>query len=365
MDLFPNLSKVYTHERMRAGEAQRLAEFIAFGPIIFQVSRLMIKFGIFGLLRDSDNGMTVDEIAVETKLSTYAVKVLLEASLSIGTVLVEQETERFRLSKAGWFLLTDKAIRVDVDFNHDVNYEGMFHLEEAIMEGRPAGLKHFGDWPTIYEGLSQLPGNVQDSWFAFDHFYSDGAFEQALPIVFAGKPRTLLDVGGNTGRWALKCVDYDKDIEVTVMDLPQQLVMMRRHTENEPGADRIGSYAINLLDEKAKFPVGKQYDAIWMSQFLDCFGEKEIVSILSRATEVMSSQSRLYIMETFWNRQRYESAALCLTLTSVYFTAMANGNSKMYNSDDMARLVAQAGLEVEAIHDYLGMGHSIMVCKLK
>ena len=46
MDLFPNLSKVYTHERMRAGEAQRLAEFIAFGPIIFQVSRLMIKFGI-------------------------------------------------------------------------------------------------------------------------------------------------------------------------------------------------------------------------------------------------------------------------------------------------------------------------------
>ena len=156
----------------------------------------------------------------------------------------------------------------------------------------------------------------------------------------------------------------NKDIEVTVMDLPQQLVMMRRHTENEPGADRIGGYAINLLDEKATFPAGKQYDAIWMSQFLDCFGEKEIVSILSRATEVMSSRSRLYIMETFWNRQRYESAALCLTLTSVYFTAMANGNSKMYNSDDMARLVAQAGLEVEDIHDYLGMGHSIMVCKL-
>jgi hypothetical protein len=29
----------------------------------------------------------------------------------------------------------------------------------------------------------------------------------------------------------------------------------------------------------------------------------------------------------------------------------------------MERLVKQAGLEVETIHDNLGQGHSIMVCK--
>ena len=54
-----------------------------------------------------------------------------------------------------------------------------------------------------------------------------------------------------------------------------------------------------------------------------------------------------------------------LTLTSIYFTALANGNSKMYHSDDMARLVAEAGLEVEELHDNLGLGHSIMVCRKK
>jgi hypothetical protein len=70
-------------------------------------------------------------------------------------------------------------------------------------------------------------------------------------------------------------------------------------------------------------------------------------------------------METFWDRQKYEPASFCLTMTSLYFTVMANGNSKMYHSDDMTRLVERAGLAVEEIHDGLGQGHSIMICKRK
>lgn len=363
MNLSPALEKAYTQEKLSAREAQRLAEWIAFGPIVFQASRLMVKFGILDLLRDSDSGMTQAEVVEATHLSPYAVKVLLEASLCIGTVLLDSEThERFQLSKTGWFLLTDPATKVNMDFNHDVNYEGWFRLEEALKEGRPAGLEHFGNWPTVYEGLSQLPPQVQKSWFGFDHFYSDSSFDQALEIVFGYKPRTLLDVGGNTGRWALRCVDYNDDVRVTIMDLPQQLEMMRKFVDGKKGADRIDGFGGNLLDDNTLMPTDRHFDAIWMSQFLDCFGEDEIVSILKRATSIMDKESRLYIMETFWDRQRFEPAAFCLTMTSLYFTAIANGNSKMYHSEDMERLVNRAGLRVEHIHDNLGQGHSIMVC---
>ena len=375
MNLIPALEKAYTEENLSAREAQAKAEWIAWAPIVFQASRLMVKLGIFDLLRDSDNGMTIAEVASKTGLSVYAVKVLMEASLSIGTVLLvnREEGERFTLSKTGWFLLTDTCTRVNMDFNHDVNYEGMFHLEEALRESRPAGLKHFGDWPTIYEGLSSLPEQVQKSWFGFDHFYSDGSFEQALKVVFppeqssraesGQKPRRLLDVGGNTGRWALRCVGYDPDVEVTVMDLPQQLKLMKEQTAGKPGADRIDGYATDLLNQENPFPTDRHYDVIWMSQFLDCFGEEEIQSILERAAKIMDETNRLYIMETLWDRQRYETAAFCLTMTSLYFTAMANGNSKMYNTDDLTRVIRQAGLEVEKIHDGLGLGHSILVVK--
>lgn len=371
MNLFPDLQKRYTQEQLSAREAQRLAEFIAWGPVIFQASRLMIKFGILDLLRDNADGMTEDEIVSalqesDFKLSRYAVKCLLEASLSIGIVLIDQDTDRYSLSKTGWFLLTDQATRVNIDFNHDVNYEGMFRLEESLLEGRPAGLEHFGNWPTIYEGLSSLPKQVQDSWFGFDHFYSDASFAQALEIVFRQHDtHSLYDVGGNTGKWALQCVGYSQDVQVTVLDLPQQISLMQANTEGKPGAERIKGYGINLLDQNAQFPQRDGgLDAIWMSQFLDCFSEQQIVSILQRARSAMTGRTRLYIMETLWDRQKYEPAALCLTLTSLYFTAMANGNSKMYHSQDMERCIRSAGLEIEEIHDGLGQGHTILVCRI-
>lgn len=367
MKLFPELSKKYTEEHLSAREAQRLAEFIAWGPAVFQASRLMIKFGILDMLRDSEGGLTLNEITEKTGLSEYAVKCLLEASLCIGTILVDTDTDKYTISKTGWFLLNDPATRVNIDFNHDVNYEGWFRLEESLKEGKPVGLKPFGDWPTIYEGLSSLPEEVQKSWFGFDHFYSDSSFPEALEIVFRRyTTRTLYDVGGNTGKWALQCVSYDKDVNVTILDLPQQIEMMKENIKDREGSDRIKGYGINLLDSKVSFPQCPDgLDAIWMSQFLDCFSEDEIVSILTRAKAAMTGDTRLFIMETLWDRQRFEPAAFCLTMTSLYFAAMANGNSKMYHSEDMIKLIDRAGLVVEDIYDGLGQGHSIIVCRLK
>ena len=365
MNLSPALKKRYTAEQLSARDAQRLAEFIAWGPVVFQASRLMVKWGILDLLRDADNGLTRQEICQQTGLSDYAVKCLTEASLCIGTILVDPETDRFTLSKTGWFLLNDSATRVNIDFNHDVNYEGWFHLGESLKNGQPEGLKHFGPWPTIYEGLSNLPKQVQKSWFGFDHFYSDSSFPEALKIIFdEHHVKSLYDVGGNTGKWALQCVGYDPDVEVTILDLPQQIEMMRANILGKEGAERISGYGINLLDAASTFPQRDGgLDAIWMSQFLDCFSMEQIVDILRRAKAAMTPQTRIFIMETLWDRQRFEPAAFCLTMTSLYFTALANGNSKMYNTEDLQHCIQEAGLEIEQIHDHLGQGHSIIIVK--
>ena len=373
MELSPALQKVFTKEQLSAREAQRQAEWIAWGPVVFQASRLMLKTGILDLLGKSREGLTREEICRQTGLSDYAAKCLLEASLCIGTVLIDVDTDRYTLSKTGWFLLNDPATRVNMDFSHDVNYMGWFRLEESLRNGKPEGLKYFGDWPTVYEGLSSLPHDAQRSWFAFDHFYSDSSFPEALKIIFdEHHVRSLYDVGGNTGKWALQCVAYDPEVKVTILDLPQQIEMMQENIKGHEGADRISGYGINLLDPEAHFPTlhvkgtEKEPDAIWMSQFLDCFSMDEIVSILSRAREAMAPHTRIYIMETLWDRQRFDTAAFVLTMTSLYFTAIANGNSKMYNTEDMEECIRRAGLKTERIYDGLGTGqHSVMVVRVE
>lgn len=124
------MHKRYTKEQCTAAEAQRLAQEIAFGPVVFQVSRLMLKFGIFQLLSGKREGYTLQEISGRTGLTRYAAQVLLEASLTIGTILLEED--RYILAKAGWFLLNDKIARVNMEFNHDVNYQGLFHWKKLF-----------------------------------------------------------------------------------------------------------------------------------------------------------------------------------------------------------------------------------------
>ncbi|MGN6960581.1 SAM-dependent methyltransferase, partial [Neisseria sp. P0014.S006] len=64
----------------------------------------------------------------------------------------------------------------------------------------------------------------------------------------------------------------------------------------------------------------------------------------------------------FWDRQRYETAAYSMTMTILYFTALANGHSKIYHSEDLMRCVEKAGLKVAEISDVIGRGHSILLC---
>ena len=97
---------------------------------------------------------------------------------------------------------------------------------------------------------------MKESWLNFDHFYSDESFEEALKIVFDEyQVKRLYDVGGNTGKWALQCVGYSKNAEVTILDLPQQIKMMQENTAGKQGAERIKGFPINLLDEQATFSV--------------------------------------------------------------------------------------------------------------
>jgi hypothetical protein len=101
-----------------------------------------------------------------------------------------------------------------------------------------------------------------------------------------------------------------------------------------------------------------------MSQFLDCFSEEQIVSILRRTARAMKTDSTLYILELFWDRQPNETAAFCLQQTSLYFTCIANGNSQMYHSADLLRCLEASGLTVLEDRDQVGLYHTLLKCRL-
>lgn len=345
-----------------AMEAIKSAQWIAFAPIVFQASLALRDLGILEAVEAAKTeGLTLDQIVKKTNLPEYGVRVLVEAGLGIGLLTVNKGV--YHLTKTGYFILNDAMTKVNMDFTQDVCYEGMFTLQESIKKTKPTGLEVFGKWKTVYEALAHLPSKAQKSWFAFDHFYSDGSFPQVLPILFKHKPKHILDIGGNTGKFTLKCLGYDPDVKMTILDLPGQLNMAKKNIEAAGHISRANFHEINILDDSQKFPKGA--DIIWMSQFLDCFSEDEIVSILKRCHEALNENGKVYIMETFWDRQRFKTAAFSLQMTSLYFTNIANGNSQMYDSAVFNKLIDKAGLKIVEETDNVGISHTIQVCVKK
>jgi ubiquinone/menaquinone biosynthesis C-methylase UbiE len=354
------MKKDFGSDKLSAINAKFEAQKIAFGPIMFQAARLLRETGLLQKLKEAkDTGCSPEDAAADVKLSVYAVRVLLDAGLSMG--MVKLKNERYHLTKTGFFILADDLTRTNFDFVHNVCYKSFYHLEASVKTGEPAGLKEFGDWKTIYPYLMALPEKARTSWFNFDHFYSDVSFPEVLPIIFKEKVNRLLDIGGNTGKFAFQCAGYSKNVEVTIMDLPGQLKKAVENIKSKGLEKRIHTYALNLLDNSLPFPKG--FDAIWMSQLLDCFSEDQILSILKRCHDAMEDQAFMYILELFWDRQQYEASSYCLNATSLYFTCLANGNSRMYHSEDLIKLIGQAGFEITEEYNNLGISHTLLKCR--
>jgi ubiquinone/menaquinone biosynthesis C-methylase UbiE len=336
------------------------AQKLAFGPLSFHAALALRDLGILQTLAECrPNGLTAERIAQLTRLPLYGVKVLLESG--VVSDLVALDGDRFHLRQLGLLVLRDTMTRVNMDFTADVCYRGMAHLRETVTTGKPMGLSELGPWNTIYEGLTQLPPQARQSWLAFDHYYSDVMFPNALPLVFADPPKRLLDVGANTGKFALACLEHDPQVNVTLLDFPGQLEIARQAIAAKGHAARASYHPIDFLDASLEFP--RDQDAIWMSQFLDCFGEDEIVSILERARRALAPGGSIYIVETYWDNQEHAAARFVLTMTSLYFACLANGNSKMYRSDDMRTCVQRAGLHIERELERFSGGHTMFVCR--
>lgn len=341
-----------------AFDARFAAQRIAFGPVVFQCVRYAWKRGMLQALSESGaEGRSVDELAATGRWTAYALKVALETCLSAG-VVQRREDGRYVLDKTGYCLLSDRMTQINLNFVHDVCYRGLADLDTALDTERPAGLKALGDWPTLYEGMAELPEPAKTSWFEFDHLYSDTSFPDVLPDVMATAPRQVMDIGANTGKFARLALGAEPSLHLHLVDLPQQLAVAERTLIEAGTRERATLHARDMLDPAATLPAGM--DLVWMSQFLSCFSEPVIASILRRAAQALAPQGQVLILDTLWDSQRYDIATFCLINTSPYFTAMASGNSKVYESGDYIRLAEAAGLRLVARRDGIGYGHSLL-----
>ncbi|MCG5031018.1 SAM-dependent methyltransferase [Mesosutterella sp. OilRF-GAM-744-9] len=340
-----------------AFEAKVDAQRLACAPFEFQAAVAMRDLGLLEALDScGDKGAAEEDLRAAAGLSEYGARVLLEAARSAG--LIEQEDGRWRLTKTGWFLQNDELTRANFDFAADVCYTGLSRLGDSLRSGRPEGLAALGlHSKTVYPGLGALPEPARSSWFRYDHFFSDAAFQDALPHVLKRHPGLLYDVGGNTGIWSILCCRSDPQLRCVVIDLPQQCRMVRENAARAGLSGRIGTFEADLL---ASPGLPGEADLWWMSQFLDCFSAEEACRILRSIARSMKKEARILVLEPLLDHQPFEAGRRCLADYSLYFTAIANGTSRFYSQEELQAIASGAGLELESVVQGLGLGHTLL-----
>lgn len=337
-------------------EARAAAHRLAMAPFAFQAARAARDLGLLHLLR-KHGPATLADLAQASGLPRANLATLLDACLACE--LVVESSAGWQLSTVGEVWLRDPMVIQDADFAQEVCWHGLAELPEALRSEQPAGLRHLGPWATIYAGLSQLPADIRRAWDAYDHGHSDSAFAAAIALLRTARPRRVLDVGANTGRFALLLLNSDPDLHLTLLDHPDQVAQAELALA-EAGLDtRTNCCGLDLLDHARPFPGGQ--DAVWMSQFLDCFGPSDVIALLRRARAALAPGGRVWVLECCPDRQTEPIAADSLRLASLYFVALANGVSRFYRASDLIKLASEAGLRCAACHDSLGTAHTLFV----
>lgn len=348
---------------LSASEARGKALRLTFAPFLFQAVCALDELGVLKLMWDHrEQGLRREDIAERLGISRYAATVLLEAGVAAEVFSLSDGV--FVLTRVGYYLCNDRMTQVNLAFARDVCYRPLQHLVESLREGRPRGLPElntaFEDSQTLYADFGKLPPSVQESWLEFDHFYSDAAFQQALGVVLSADVRRVLDVGGNTGRFAQLCLKSNPDVSVTIADHPVQVESAKARLGQGEAGHRVAYLPRNLLSEEP-YPGG--FCAVWLSQLLDCLGEEEVAALLRSLRFSLRPGGKLFVLEPCWDLQRQRAGMEALTLLSLYFTSVANGNSRMYDSQTLTQLISSGGFSVLERHDDLGVGHSLFVCE--
>ena len=345
----------FADRNYHAFTALEKAHFISFAPYAFQASVLLRDYGLLKRISD-EPGISLSGLQEGAPVSAYGVRVLVEAGLGIG--LIYEEDGGYHATKTATFFMTDAMVTINTNFMRDICYEGAGKLKESIETGKPAGLPFLGPWETIYQGLSLLDDQKKKSWFDFDNFYSDHVFPLVMPKVFENHPQEILDIGANTGKFTLQCLKHDATVHLNLLDLGGQLQMGAKNIREAGHPDE----RFNLIEHNILTPdaIPGQYDVIWMSQFLDCFSDDEILHILQKCKAALKPGGRILINETFWDKQRFHASMYALQMTSLYFTTQANGNSQMYDSRVFEQFIKRAGLNLQEVEHHIATTHSLM-----
>ena len=301
-----------------------------------------VKLNLFTLI--GDRPTTAARAAEKTGADQRSVEVLLNAMTALE--FLEKRDGEFRNTElSAKFLCRDSPQYVGFMVMHHHHLVASWsRLDEAIMTGRPVRSRSsFGD----------------DQW---REAFLMGMFNMAMALApklskeidLTGR-RTLLDLGGGPGTWAVHFCLANPNLRATVFDRPESAPFARKIIDRFNVSDRVDFKGGDFIAD----PLPGGYDAAWLSHILHGENPDQCQEIVHKAAGAINPGGLVMIHEFILNNDG--AGPVFPTLFSLNMLAGTNGG-RAYTEQELADMLTEAGAkDVERAPFSTPNGNGVMI----
>ncbi len=230
-----------------------------------------------------DRAWTIPELAKTLKVSERGLGILCR-NLAMAGVL-RKEGALYRNSKLGATALNARHPTYRKEYLALVrhHWNEWLRLPEAVKTGRP-----------IESETSDDPDWRRRFTWAMHHRTLELAPAIASQVKM-GKARTLLDLGGGPGTYALAFLARHPRLQATVCDCEAALEVAKEIASTHPAGRRLSYLPLDFTKEA----IPGRYDVIWYSNVLHMYSPADNQAIFRRALAALKPGGRLIIQDAF------------------------------------------------------------------
>jgi SAM-dependent methyltransferase len=270
---------------------------------------------------------TIPDLAREMKMSERGLAILCRNLAMAG--LLKKQGETYRNSRLGATALNAQhpAYRGDYLRLITSHWTDWGRLPESVKTGLP--LDH--DEP-------DEPDYRRRFTWAMHHRTLETAPKIAAQIDLHSA-RTLLDLGGGPGTYAMAFLAKNPGLHATVCDRPAALDVAKEIASTHKAGARLSYLPLDLLTEA----IPGSYDVIWYSNVLHIYAPKDNQALFRRALATLNPGGRLLIQDAFLHDRKglFPEEASLFAVSMLLFTERGN----TYSAAETRAWLTEAGFE--------------------
>lgn len=258
----------------------------------YQTSRVILTSIEMNLYNNLEEPKNSKEISIDLSANERYLERLMNALYSLG--LLQKKDGKFQNTKfSSKYLVNGKPDYMSNLFHSADLWKSWSYLTDVIYQGKPARVLN-----------DKFPKNKVENFISAMDYRAVKQADEDVKSLNTGKVKTLLDLGGGSGAYAIAFVNANSKINAVVFDLPDVIPLTEKYISDAGLAGKIKTIKGNYL----KDDIGNGYDLIFLSAIVHSNSYDENSKLIQKCAKGLNKNGQVVIQDFVMSEDRTEPA---------------------------------------------------------